>query len=86
MSDSTATLDVPAVPSDWTLTHEVYDAAARVKGVALDCAGVFRVTENDGKRPAVATCDACGFHIGVLQAVLRGERPSAQRSLEAEPF
>lgn len=82
MSETVAiVLDVPQVASGWTLTHEAYDARQRIRGLESGCAGVLRITENDGKRPAVATCDGCGFHVGVLQSALRGPAPSEQRSI-----
>lgn len=84
MNATAVILDSPEVPTPWTMTHEAYDARFERKGLASGCAGTFVVTENDGKRPAVATCDRCAMHVGILQAVLR-EPPPAQPT-SAMPF
>jgi hypothetical protein len=68
---------------DWTMAHATRDESLP-PAIRSRCSGTFRVTENDGKRPAVLECDGCGDVVTVRQGTLRREAPA--RPTEAIPF
>lgn len=62
----------------WTLSHRQHSARYQRAELHVDCEGVFRITRDDGRVPAEATCDVCGDVIGVPQRTLQAGPPAAE--------